>query len=209
MKSGELFAKNAELFTKTNQVLVDLEAADAAIKTSLEGRIGQLEQVVQLLSSASPLAPPAPPGMQPQPAGHSAAALLQMRGEFSASQARDRKELTDRIALAEQALLKAQSDLADCNRNLGTRLASLESRGGDAWAAQAETQRQGVWGAAPQAAEAAAPSQHPRTATSAGIPMPVSDPGASRRFLDDKVAQSSAFQYDSGKAAQWVLKVRN
>ena len=39
--------------------------------------------------------------------------------------------------------------------------------------------------------------------------MPVSDPGASRRFLDDKVAQTSAFQYDSGKAAQWVLKVRS
>jgi hypothetical protein len=39
--------------------------------------------------------------------------------------------------------------------------------------------------------------------------MPVSDPGAARRFLDDKVAQSGPFQYDAAKAPKWVLKVRN
>ena len=33
--------------------------------------------------------------------------------------------------------------------------------------------------------------------------------GAPRQLLDDKVAQSSVCQYDSGKVAQWVLKVRN
>ena len=45
--------------------------------------------------------------------------------------------------------------------------------------------------------------------TSAGIPMPASDPGAARRFLDDKVAQSQPFQYMEADAPTWVKKVRN
>ena len=39
--------------------------------------------------------------------------------------------------------------------------------------------------------------------------MPVSDPGAARRFSDDKIAQSPPFQYEASKAPTWILKVRN
>ena len=39
--------------------------------------------------------------------------------------------------------------------------------------------------------------------------MPVSDPGAARRFLDDKIAQSPAFQYKLATAPKWIVEVRN
>ena len=42
MKSDALFEKNKELFAKTDKVLVDLEAADAALKALLEARIHRL-----------------------------------------------------------------------------------------------------------------------------------------------------------------------
>ena len=39
--------------------------------------------------------------------------------------------------------------------------------------------------------------------------MPASNPGAARRFLDDKVAQSLPFQYKLATAPKWIVKVRN
>ena len=49
----------------------------------------------------------------------------------------------------------------------------------------------------------------PNQSTGQHVTMPSVDPGAARRFLDDKVAQSPTFQYKASEAAKWILKVRN
>ena len=48
---ASLFGRTDDLFQKTDQVLVQLEAADAALKASLEARVGQVEDAVRGLSA--------------------------------------------------------------------------------------------------------------------------------------------------------------
>ena len=58
--------------------------------------------------------------------------------------------------LIESAVITVKSTVDETSRNLGARLATLESTSGDAWAARAEARRQGSMGA-PTEASASAP----------------------------------------------------
>ena len=57
VKSDILFQRSDDLFKKTDKGLVDLEAADAALKAAMEGKIGQLEHAVQSISQPVPSQP--------------------------------------------------------------------------------------------------------------------------------------------------------
>ena len=105
--------------------------------------------------------------------------------------------------------------LEDCNRNLGTGVASLETISGDAWAANAERQRTGGAGGHPPPT-GGHPTRHigepqylaPRSEQEGGRPV-APDAGAAHRFLDVKVAQATPFKYNGKDTPAWVLKVRN
>ena len=206
LKSDEMMKQYEALFDKTNKNLIDLEAADAAIKATMENKIANIEKVIQR-SAETPAQ--GPPGI-----GQQHELLINVQ---------------ERVMLMEQAVLKVQAAAEEQHqqtRTMSARIASMEASAGDGWAAAAEARRQQDAGTQGSANTSSGPKGAPGYtsgsgfgggatgpsaggATSGNVPMPMSDPGAARRFLDDKVAQSQAFQYDEAKAPKWILKVRN
>ena len=58
--------------------------------------------------------------------------------------------MQERIVLIETTMVSLRTATGEMNRNLGARVAALESAGGDSWAAEAESRRQATQGAGPR-----------------------------------------------------------